>query len=611
MTSATPVGDHGGQDRIPRVPRTGGLRLAVVVVLALVVGTLIPGTAAAAPALPDGFSVQELPSGQAELLTDVAFLPDGSYVTTGKNGRVAWVSAAGDARTLAELPVVAAGDLGLTAVAVAPDFAQSRTVYLGRALDVDGQWRLRLSAWTVEGAPEPSSLTGERVVLELPATADVHGLTGLVAAADGTLWVTIGDSADFRFADPLALRALDVDSGYGKLLHVTPDGQGVAANPFFDAASPGSWRSRVYASGFRSPFRVSLDPGGVPILGDVGWSSWEEVDVVRPGASYGWPCWEGREPTLQYRDLPECQGVANTDPLWTYVHGPAGTSVTGGIVYTGESYPEEYRGAYFFGDYASQRVYTLRYDADGQLVREPEAEGFGVENGAPVRFVAADNGDIMWADIGDSTLKRLVYAPGNRPPTAQAAVTTDPATRTVTFDGGGSGDLDGDPLTYRWDFGDGSFADGEVVTHTYAEPGTTPVTASLTVTDPSGAEATTSFPVVPANGVPVIELSAPPPDQRFAVGELVRATATATDPEDGPLPVTWSVVLVHCSAGLCHDHPGESVEGPEYARPFVDHGAGTRLEITASATDSAGAVTRRTFVAEAGPAVLTLTAATG
>ncbi|MGY1591270.1 PQQ-dependent sugar dehydrogenase [Geodermatophilus sp. SYSU D00708] len=565
------------------------VRLAALV--ALVAGAVVvtPGSAAAAPTLTSGFVVVDLPSGQDELLTDVAFLPDGGWLTTGKNGRVARVAPSGEARTVAELPVVTTGDLGLVAVEVAPD----GTVYTGRTLDVDGRWTMRLSAWTLTDA----ELTDEHVVLELPAGSDVHALTGVVADPDGSLWVTIGDSADFRAMDPLALRALDPTSGYGKLLHLLPDGRGVPGNPFYDEADPASWQSRVYAGGFRSPFRLSLDPvTGVPILGDVGWGTWEEVDVVRPGASYGWPCWEGQERTPGYRDLPGCEDAANTVPLWTYRHGPAGTSITGGVVYTGSAYPAEYQGAYFFGDYSSQRVYTLRSDADGRLVREPEAEGFGAGNGLPVAFASApDNGDVVWADIGGSVLKRLVYAPGNRPPTARATATVDAATRTVTFDGSASSEWDGEPLTHRWDFGDGTTGEGVQVQHTYADPG--PVTARLTVTDPGGAEASTTLTVVPGNSPPVLTLTPPPPERRYVPDDLVQATAEGTDAEDGRLTVRWSEVLVHCSAGLCHEHPGESFEGPEYSRPFVDHGEGTRLVVTATVTDAAGVEARASFEA--------------
>jgi glucose/arabinose dehydrogenase len=401
-------------------PGTRTLLRALLLLALLVSATSVfpQEQAAAAPSLPPGFAVRDLPSGQSELLTDVAFAPDGSWFTAGKNGRVAWVSAGGQARTLATLDVVTENDLGLVGLAVPSDYATSRRIYTARTLTVEGVRVMRLSSWTVAGSPEPASLTAERAIWDLRADADAHAMTGLVPAPDGSLWVTIGDAADYRSVDPLALRALDLTDGHGKVLHVRPDGRGVPDNPYYDSADPSSWRSRVYASGFRSPFRMSLDPAsGAPIVGDVGWTAWEEVDLIRPGGSYGWPCWEGTTRTQGYADLPGCQGVGNVAPLYTYPHGSAGRCVIGGVVYTGETYPEEYRGAYFFGDYTSQRLYTMRFDAQGKVIREPEPAGFGAENGAPVAFAAAPNGDIVYADIGSAVLKRLVYLPANRAPT--------------------------------------------------------------------------------------------------------------------------------------------------------------------------------------------------
>ncbi|HEV7872107.1 MAG TPA: PQQ-dependent sugar dehydrogenase [Modestobacter sp.] len=598
-------------------PRRAALLLLVGVVLAVVPGALTPAGAAdddgndPAATLPPGFAVRDLPSGQDELLTDMVAEPGGSWFTTGKNGRVAWVSADGRARTLAELPVVTTRDVGLTGVALAPDHATSGRILLTRTLDVGGQWVLRLSSWAVVRSPEPEGIADEQVLWDLPAGTAYHAMTDVVTAADGTLWVTIGDSADVPVVDPQALRALDVDQGYGKLLHVHADGTGVDTNPYYDPAAPASWRSRVYASGFRSPFRFSLDPTtGAPVVGDVGWNTWEEIDLVRPGAGYGWPCWEGDQPTPGYADLPGCRGVVNTPPLWSYPHGPQGTSVTGGLVYTGSSYPEQYRGAYFFADYAAGRLYSLRYDAAGRLVSPPEPDGFGAGIGLPVAFATAGNGDLVYADIGGSTLKRLVHVPGNRAPTAVATTSTDPVSRTVALDGAGSSDLDGDPLTHRWDFGDGATGSGAQVSHTYAEPGTTPLTARLTVTDPAGAEGTTDVVVVPANGAPALTLAAPPPDRSYAVGDPVEATATAVDPDDGPLPVRWRAVLVHCSGGYCHEHPGESFADGTFSRPFDDHGDATHLEVVATATDRYGVQAGARFTALPRLRTLTLAATT-
>lgn len=604
--------------------RLGGGRRAAVAGLALLaaVGTaVVSGSSGAVPvaqaqggpALPAGFVLTSTPGGHGPgELTDFDYLPDGSMITIGKGGKVAWVSPTGAVRTLATLPVTTVQDLGLVGLAVAPDYATSQAIYLARALPGStNNWPLRLSRFTVTGSPDPAGLTGEVTLLQTTATADVHAITGIEAADDGTLWVSTGDAADFRFDDPNALRALDVNDPRGKVLHLRADGTGVPGNPFYDAAAPGATRSKVYASGFRSPFRLTVDPAtGAPVLGDVGYNTWEEVDVIRPGASYGWPCWEADTRTPGYRDMPGCVGVGNSAPVWAYDRASGnGSSVTGGVFYTGETYPAAYRGAYFFGDYTSSKIWTLMLGSDGTLTRAPESGAFGRNMGAPVSFDTGPGGDIVYADIASGTIKRLSYAAGNRAPTAVATTATDAATRTVSFDGSGSYDLDGDTLTYRWDFGDGTSGTGVRTSHTYPA-GTGQVTARLTVTDTLGSAGVTEFTVAPSNNSPQLTLSAPGPEETFAVGETVRASATATDVEDGPLAVRWTSVAVHCRDQACHDHPGEQVFGGSYERVFDDHGDDTELRITAIATDSAGVSASRSFVASPDLRTLTVTSST-
>ncbi|MDI2129835.1 PQQ-dependent sugar dehydrogenase [Yinghuangia seranimata] len=583
------------------MPMTKACRRLLTLLLASLLAVPLTVLGGAAPAgaavtLPPGFSLVDLPSGQTELLTDFAWTPDGGYFTTGKNGRLAWVSPTGAPRTVATLDVDSTGDLGLVGVTLAPDYATSHTVYLSRATSAR---HLRVDAWTVQlTSGQPTSITNSRTVIDIPGTGAQHALGTVIAPADGTLWIAIGDNASPSFVDPQALRSLDLNEGFGKLLHMYPDGRGVASNPFYDSANPTSWRSRAYATGFRSPFRFSLDPAtGGPVLGDVGWNDYEEVDIIRPGSSYGWPCWEGSHQTVGYRDLDACQGVGTAMPLWDYPHGPQGSTVIGGIVYTGTAYPAQYQGAYFFGDYVSNRLYSMTYDGTGRLTREPEANGFGSSIGAPVKFAAAPNGDIVYADIGSSKVRRLIYAAGNRAPVAAGTTSTNPSTLTVTFDGSASYDLDGDPLTYAWAFGDGTTGNGVHVTHQYAAPGTSPVTATLTVRDPLGASDSTSFTVVPANHTPVVTINRPPAGTVYRVGDTISLTGTANDAEDGPLTVHWTSKIVHCSVSTCHEHVGTSTDGPSYSAPFEDHGDNTKWVVTASATDSRGAVASDTYTA--------------
>ncbi len=589
-------------------------RVTLLSVLATVAATLtvLPATPAAAATLPKDFVLRDIATGLAGIssgglgdgLTDFAYLPDESIMVAGKYGKVMHVPRSGAPRQIAMLPTNGTGDLGLTGLAIAPDYATSRTVYTARVVHKTGEGTgangvLRLSRWTAttDQTGAPTGLTGEQIVVETFADATIHGIGGLVAAPDGTLWVTIGDSA--KIGSPLGLRSQNLDLPHGKVLHVNPDGTGVPTNPYYNPANPRSARSLIYASGFRSPFRLSLDPvTGTPLVGDVGNGTYEEINFIKSGNNYGWPCWEGGVRT-GLNSSPECAGVTTAMPMHAYRHStsPYGinASVTGGVVYTGQSYPEQYRGAYFFGDYSDRLMWSLKFDEKGVVTRAAEAGGLGVEIGAPVKFATVPTGgDIVYADIHSGKLRRLVYSPGNVPPEPEITATVDAATRTVAFDATRSTDPNGDPLTYTWAFGDGQTATGERVSHTYAAGES--FTVTLTANDGNTTGATTKT-VYPGNHAPALTVQAPDTTRTFAVGDLVQAQASATDPEDGALSVEWAIQVVHCSSPAeCHQHPGARQQGPNFSLEFEGHPGDSRLEVTAVAVDSKGAATEKTFV---------------
>ncbi|HEY3463612.1 MAG TPA: PQQ-dependent sugar dehydrogenase [Amycolatopsis sp.] len=588
----------------------GKLRaLRHALVAAVLTGALLPvvstGVATAATALPPGFVLRDTSTGLGQYqLTDFAYLPDNSILATGKGGAVRWLPVSGTGKTIATLPVRTDEDLGLVGLAVAPDYATSHSIYLSRAINTSGGFVMRMSRFTVtvDATGAPSGLTGEQSLFEVPGFFNVHGINGITAAADGTIWMSIGDNADFRQVDAGALRAQDINQPYGKILHLTADGKGVPGNPYYDANNPGSTASKVFARGFRNPFRFSVDANlGLPVAGDVGWNTWEEVSVVPRGGNMGWPCWEGTHATPGYSGLTGCGGVQNQPPIFEYQHGSGvmqGNSVTGGIVYNGSSYPASYRGSYFFGDYVTHKIWTLRYDDQGKLTQAPENPPVFTDIGGPTKFAAAPNGDIVYADILTGNLRRLTYSAGNTAPVANASSTTDPDTRTVTFDGSTSVDYDNDPLKYDWDFGDGTTAAnaGPKVTHAYA-PGTETFTAKLTVRDPLGATGTTDIAVAPGNHTPQLTLTTPGDTATFAVNQEVAVSATATDAEDGTLPITWTTAVRHCpSEATCHSHPGIGGTGTSFAQPFTEH-PDSRMEFTATVTDSAGVATSKTYTA--------------
>ncbi|HEY5822278.1 MAG TPA: LamG-like jellyroll fold domain-containing protein [Propionibacteriaceae bacterium] len=117
--------------------------------------------------------------------------------------------------------------------------------------------------------------------------------------------------------------------------------------------------------------------------------------------------------------------------------------------------------------------------------------------------------------------------PANQPPTA--AFTRTPTQLTAALDASASTDPDGTIVGYSWAFGDATTGTGKTVSHTYAMPGTYPVT--LTVTDDDGATG------VSTQNVTVT--APPPPEPRFVADQFNRTQATGLGPAD--LGGTWTV----------------------------------------------------------------------
>ena len=85
------------------------------------------------------------------------------------------------------------------------------------------------------------------------------------------------------------------------------NGRGLPGHPFCPAeADLGKVCTKVWAKGFRNPFRFTLRPSGLPAVADVGWGSAEEVNLAQAGRNYGWPCYEGRSRVGGYSGFSTC-----------------------------------------------------------------------------------------------------------------------------------------------------------------------------------------------------------------------------------------------------------------------------------------------------------------
>ena len=339
--------------------------------------------------LPSGFSDAVVLNGLKQP-TAVRFAPDGRVFVAEKSGVIKVFDSLTDPTpdVFANLNAQVHNfwDRGLLGLALDPNFPASPYVYVLYTHDaVIGGTAPR---WGTAGVlsdpcPTPPGATGDGCVVSgrlSRLTAAGNAMTGpeqvlvedwcqqypshrvgsLAFGADGALYVSGGDGASFGFADygqvdnPCgdppgaagttchrrageggALRSQDLrttgdPAGLGgTILRLDPaTGAALPDNPL--ATRPDAGARRIVAYGFRNPFRFAVKPGTSELwVGDVGWSSREEIDIVQPTQveNFGWPCYEGsaRQGGYDGIDLTLCENLYATpsavkQPHFAYPH---------------------------------------------------------------------------------------------------------------------------------------------------------------------------------------------------------------------------------------------------------------------------------------------------
>lgn len=565
-----------------------------------------------------GFEEQTIASGLTRPTT-VAWAPDGRMFVAEKDGILKVIPAGGGpASVVINLAnqVNSASDRGLLGLAVDAQFAQHPYVYLLYTYELNpltpdsespmvSQLR-RLRINSANQVLEQQVLLGSYTSGTCPQASNTldcipsdglsHSIGTVRSAPDGTLWVGSGDAAGWSAVEQLAFRTFDDTSMAGKLMHINREGQGLAGHRFCPAdANLSHVCTKLHAKGFRNPFRFALRPGGGIALGDVGWNTREEVDLIGEGGhSYGWPCFEGTIQTPGYRDTPECAEQyqkPHLGPEHDYPHDGS-RSILGGPTYVGTDYPAGYRNSIFFADYSGGFIRRLEPNAGGGFTARSFATGWtgtAIEEGPDRNLTYVSVGNF---GTGQGSVKRIVYSQGNRAPVPviQATPTSGPAPLAVAFDGRQSSDPDGDTLTYSWDFGDGATSSAAAPSHTYGTAGT--YTARLTVADDRGKSASTTQTITAGNSPPVLTVSG---DRTYRGGEEFNLTATASDAEDGSLgpgAFEWNVRLIH----IAHVHPVGVYPGVAQIGVVAttDHDADSHYEVVVTATDSGGVTDEET-----------------
>jgi glucose/arabinose dehydrogenase len=284
------------------------------------------------------------------------------------------------------LSVDSAGERGLIGVALHPDFANNRWVYLHHTTPSGGSHN-RISRIRASVAnPDLAEAGSEQVLVDLPllSGATNHNGGALHFGSDGKLYVGVGDNANGALAP-------DLTSPLGKLLRFNDDGSIPADNPH--AATQTGLARAIWARGLRNPYTFAVQPGsGRILINDVGQNTWEEINLGVAGADYGWPASEGPDGLL----------ASHTAPLLAYRHSaaaPAGSGPGGffvGFAIAGgafapdtSAWPAPWRGNYFFADFVSRFIGVL------DLANGNAAYAFGSVSGNPVDLLTTADGTLL------------------------------------------------------------------------------------------------------------------------------------------------------------------------------------------------------------------------
>lgn len=293
--------------------------------------TAAPAESAAVGA-PTGVSVL---SGQWTRPWAITFLPDGKQaLVTERRSSTVWLQGRDGTKkkvgtvpnTVYPSPARRVGSGGLMGVAPSPTWngTTDQDVFFVHTAASD----IRVVRMRFDG----TSLSGYTVVLGGITRGGDHNGGKIAFGPDGYLYVAVGDALKRNLAQ-------DKNSLNGKILRITKSGAAAPGNPF---------GTRVYSFGHRNPQGFAWDSRGRLWASEIGESTWDELNLITPGANYGWPTCEG-----------SCGKAGLTDPkkVWHPDEGgvPAQIAIANDVVYV--------------STLLGQRLWALPIDSTGKGVK--------------------------------------------------------------------------------------------------------------------------------------------------------------------------------------------------------------------------------------------------
>lgn len=259
--------------------------------------------------------------------------------------------------------ILTGGERGLLGLAFHPDYATNGYFFVNYTRAGDGA--TVVERFGTSANPDVANLTSGAIMAgPIAQPYSNHNAGCIQFGPDGYLYVSVGDGGSA--GDP-GCRAQNGQSLLGKMLRIDVDSASriPATNPFVNDPT---FLDEIWSFGLRNAWRFSFDrETGDMWIADVGQNAIEEINFQAAsslgGENYGWKIMEGRNcysTSACPAAVPRCNDSRLVLPVQQYTHS-FGCSITGGYVYRGPGIPD-LRGTYFYADYCSNRIWSIRYD---------------------------------------------------------------------------------------------------------------------------------------------------------------------------------------------------------------------------------------------------------
>ena len=236
-------------------------------------------------------------------------------------------------------PFISQGEGGLTGIALDPNFSQNKYIYVMHTY-LEGDDTFNRVIRLIEN---DNRATIDKVIIDKIPGGRIHNGGRIKIGPDQKLYIATGDAGNSSLAQ-------DINSLAGKILRIELDGSIPSDNPIPN--------SPVYSLGHRNPQGLTWNSNSIMYESEHGASAHDEINIIQPGANYGWPIVQGDEESAE---------ITTQKPL---IHSERDTWAPSGIAFINEG---PWKGKLLVTNLRGQQLLVISLSRRGITVTNVEA----------------------------------------------------------------------------------------------------------------------------------------------------------------------------------------------------------------------------------------------